>query len=76
MYDRCMTQTQSTAELAHLTPVKYHGSLTEVHGEWMIVGRCWCPDCEDAGTRRELGRVGSTQRLKCVRAESFTPVGL
>lgn len=37
----------TTTTIVAGTLVRYHGSISQVHGLYRVVGTCTCPDCEN-----------------------------
>lgn len=63
------------ADAAELVPagrtVRYAGSLTEVHGEYVCGGLCDCFDCDGAAGRYALADAATGEiALTCVRGAS------
>lgn len=58
------------------TPVSYHGSLTDLHGQYEV-HPCACLNCTDnhglPGVRFELRDEHDTVVVACVRPRSITP---
>lgn len=58
------------------TLVRYHGSLTELHGLY-AAHPCTCLNCDDHGdgaVRYQLSDEHGTVTVACVRPRSITPV--
>lgn len=57
-------------------PVRYHGSLTQLHGVY-AAHPCSCLNCTDRlglpGVRFELKDTTGTVAVACVRPRSITP---
>lgn len=65
-------------KLKMLDPVRYHGSMTAMHGsDWLYNGPCTCDRCnatdlDDAWLYELITLTGKT--LLCVRRASFTRI--
>lgn len=67
------------------TRVRYHGSLTHEHGEYVIADICECPECDAADADAAFYRIprqpryvlaaapGAAAYLEHVRPASLTP---